>query len=458
MLAIVAFAFAVTDRVAYDAPKVLRAGWVQGKRAPATAKLQIHLLLKPENVAALEATLLEVSDPQSPRYGKHLSNEAVHALVAPSSSAFRAVSAFLSEHGVVASNATMNGDILKIASIPVATAERMLGCEYYEFHHADGTTALRTPSYSLPRAMRPFVAAVSPTVMLPPTTKPIRTPSHPDALLNTPKSLRKLYGVGETQGKATANKQAVTGFIGQTYSKGDYGEFKKILFNATALGYTLVGAPGGNLKSVGDDGGASLLGGIEAMLDAEYITAMGSNIATEFWGFKKSDPKGPDPDSFLDWLGLVSNTSDAAVPKVISTSYGEDESGTPLDYADRINVEFMKAGARGISLLFASGDSGAVAQSPQGSKCTFEAKWPAASPYVTAVGGTGGIGGESAVGLSSGGFSDRWKRPKWQQAAVDAYLAEVNLTKNKPYINSTTGRAFPDIAAQAVDFMTVGTA
>ena len=138
---------------------------------------------------------------------------------------------------------------------------------------------------------------------------------------------------------------------------------------------------------------------------------------------------------------------------MISTSYGEDESTTPLDYADRINVEFMKAGVRGISLLFASGDSGAAPQTANGT-CMFEAKWPAASPYVTAVGGTGGIGAtESAASLSSGGFSDRWARPAWQNASVETYLKTATLPEK--YIRSTAGRGFPDISAQAVDYLVV---
>ena len=54
-----------------------------------------------------------------------------------------------------------------------------------------------------------------------------------------------------------------------------------------------------------------------------------------------------------------------------------------------------QAGARGISLLFASGDSGVASVSggcastacPAGKGC-FVPKFPAGSPYVTAVGGT----------------------------------------------------------------------
>jgi uncharacterized protein YjbI with pentapeptide repeats len=63
-------------------------------------------------------------------------------------------------------------------------------------------------------------------------------------------------------------------------------------------------------------------------------------------------PDNPQNEPFLKWLGVVSNTSDAAVPKLFSTSYGEDETSVSTAYADRINIEFVKAGARGISLLY----------------------------------------------------------------------------------------------------------
>ena len=99
---------------------------------------------------------------------------------------------------------------------------------------------------------------------------------------------------------------------------------------------------------------------------------------------------------------VASSTGDEDVPKLFSTSYGEDESSWSLPAATRLNTEFMKAGARGISLLFASGDSGAGGTSPKGCPGKqFVPKWPAGSPYVTAVGGTGGDRGEEAAGLSS---------------------------------------------------------
>ncbi len=47
---------------------------------------------------------------------------------------------------------------------------------------------------------------------------------------------------------------------------------------------------------------------------------------TGFWGYSglsKSGQAGDEP--FLSWLAQVANTTDADVPLVFSTSYGEDE-------------------------------------------------------------------------------------------------------------------------------------
>lgn len=45
----------------------------------------------------------------------------------------------------------------------------------------------------------------------------------------------------------------------------------------------------------------------------------------------------------------------SAVPWVHSVSYGDDEDSLSLAYMERVNVEFMKAAARGLTILFASG-------------------------------------------------------------------------------------------------------
>ena len=265
--------------------------------------------------------------------------------------------------------------------------------------------------------------------------------------LNTPNVLRKLYNVSDADvGVSKSNKQAVTAFLEQYYSAADQAEFN-LLFSRRNLG---------TLLTLKGDATTGTPAGTESVLDTEYITALGAHIHTEFWGFSGRAPGEPENEPFLKWLQLVSNTSDQAVPKVFSTSYGEDEHTVAIEYATRINTEFVKAGARGISLLFASGDSGAAGVHGGCPGGKFVPKWPAGSPYVTAVGGTQGGGlapPETAALIASGGFSDRWPQPGWQSDAVAAYLKMAGVPSASKF--NASGRAFPDLSAQAMSFVVV---
>ena len=103
---------AVADRVAYDAPDAPH-GWVRGDHAAPTEEMHLHFLLQNKNVALLEQKLLAVSDPTHAEYGKHMSNDAVHRLVAPSLEAVRSVRAFIAQHKSAAAASTPNSDILE---------------------------------------------------------------------------------------------------------------------------------------------------------------------------------------------------------------------------------------------------------------------------------------------------------------------------------------------------------
>merc|ERR1712139_136675 len=190
--------------------------------------------------------------------------------------------------------------------------------------------------------------------------------------------------------------------------------------------------------------------GVESMLDIETITGIVGGIEAEFWGYAGTSPDNPENEPFMKWLTAVSSTPDNEVPLVFSTSYGEDENSWSVDAANRLNTEFMKAGARGISLLYASGDEGANCKSGK-----YVPETPSSSPWVTAVGGTKPASGfpapgsEVAIGLSSGGFSNYFAMPDYQKGAAGVYLAEPKVADavTKYHVNRT-GRGFPDIAAQ----------
>jgi len=428
------------------------AKWTELEAAPSNSKLELTFAIRQQGLAELKDTLRRVSDPSSPDYGQHLSLEEVQKLTAPAPENLEKVLNFIRSHGAEPRLATPGGDFVT-ASVTVEVAERMLRAKYMKLGHTlSGHEVLRTPSgYSLPTDVADAVDFVAPTVHIPDVKhRPVAVGGNlgnsSAGLFNTPKNLRTLYSVGSAEGKATGNKQAVTAFLEQKYSGLSLRTFWTMFCSGITCGK-------GEPKLIGD--ATTGIPGTESMLDIETVTGVAGNVESEFWGFSGRSDDNPANEPFVKWLVQMSNTADQDIPKIFSTSYGEDESSWSKPAAERLNVEFQKAGTRGISLLFASGDEGANCK---GSRLTPEG--PGSSPYVTAVGGTTGTrtwpqpGGEAAAGLSSGGFSDYWPMPDYQQNAVAAYLKQSGLPDKKFGYNAS-GRAYPDISAQATNFFVV---
>ncbi|KAA6408359.1 MAG: tripeptidyl-peptidase 1 precursor [Lasallia pustulata] len=152
------------------------------------------------------------------------------------------------------------------------------------------------------------------------------------------------------------------------------------------------------------------------------------------------------------------------LPQTISTSYGDDEQTVPSTYATLACQQFAQLGAGGITLLFASGDSGVgpsgACLSNDGKNTTmFLPSFPAFCPYVTAVGATKDFAPEVAPlgpanNFPSGwGFSNYFPRPAYRDPYVPDYIASLGSQFQGLYNES--GRGYPDIAAQGSRFLTV---
>merc|ERR1712113_380548 len=162
-------------------------------------------------------------------------------------------------------------------------------------------------------------------------------------------------------------------------------------------------------------GGNQQSAGIEAELDIEYIKGVAPDVPlTVIYSSQYS---------LLSWANQITSLSNS--PLVHSVSYGNDEvQQSSRQYMLTCNTAFMKAGAKGISILFASGDQGVCGRSGCGMfmHARFHPDFPAGSPYITAVGGTdfagSSIGDETAWPNGGGGFSDTFAIPDWQKTAV----------------------------------------
>jgi tripeptidyl-peptidase-1 len=166
-------------------------------------------------------------------------------------------------------------------------------------------------------------------------------------------------------------------------------------------------------------------------------------------------------EPYLEWANFA--LAQSSLPQVISTSYGDDEQSVPRSYATTVCGLFAQLGARGVSLLFSSGDYGIGADgtcySNDGKDTpTFLPVFPASCPYATAVGGTRNLpeivvyNPESPY-ISGSGFSNYFTRPSYQDGVVPPYISRLNGKHDRLYNKS--GRAFPGISAQGFHFVII---
>ena len=117
-----------------DASLALPNGWAVIGPSPRDTRLELTIAVKQQRLDELHSKLMAVSDPDSPSYGKHLSNAKIHELIAPRAADLATVRAFLDGHQITSSAA---GDFLT-TTMTVDVAEKLLDARYEEIEHAYG--------------------------------------------------------------------------------------------------------------------------------------------------------------------------------------------------------------------------------------------------------------------------------------------------------------------------------
>lgn len=428
---------------------VPREGWTWAGRAPDSHPLTLYVALKHRNVDVLERVVLEVSDPDSPAYGEHLSMEAANALVEPRFEHKEAARRWLAAAGVDEARvaATSHGDFLVVDTSAEEAGRLLGGVEYHLYRAQSGRTVARLApghSYALPDDAAEAIDFVAPSVLFPRAKQQgpmLNRPRTDDVTLSvTAGFLLELYGVPNTTDPTIvpSNWQAVVSFISQFFRPADVSTYQALFANYTS----------NNISSVFGKNDPSSPGD-EAALDTEILPSVGFNVNTSVFY------NGNEDTPFLSWLVIVNNMT--SIPSVFSISYGDNENALSYAYASRSSAEFAKLAARGVSVLIAAGDSGV------GGNCSasgvFSPDWPATVPTVTTVGGAAfGTPGHFPTGetvdlIGGGGFSDFYPRPSWQNDAIGAYLNSTKLPPAKLW--NATGRGYPDVAAQSEGFVIV---
>ncbi|KAI0718407.1 family S53 protease-like protein [Cerioporus squamosus] len=443
---------------------VAPAGFADVGPASPEQTLTLRFALAQSDPEGLIDALYRVSDPASPTYRQWLSKEQVAQFVAPKAETAEAVNVWLQENGLTATTSSAAGDWISF-EVPVKKANELFGTEFKTFAHQEsGTEVVRTLSYSLPASLQSHVDLVHPTTTFPDpklqssATKakrfiddvPQRLLKRADANSNvciqgtTPACLQELYSIPATPVKNNVTL-GVTVFYG---NEPHYAYLTKFLekyrtdVDASKTNYTFVGWDGG----VDSQNPFAV---VEGDLDIQYTVG----VATGAYVISYQEGNNPQDGvfGFLDETIFLNALDDSELPQVLSTSYAHFENNWDFDITDRICQGYAQLTARGTTLLFASGDSGAGCDFITNTT-DFSPNFPASCPYITAVGGTSGYYPQIGWTGSSGGFSNYFARPSYQDGAVSSYLDNVSGNDPNAGRYNVSGRAYPDLALKADNY------
>ncbi|XP_053312745.1 tripeptidyl-peptidase 1 [Spea bombifrons] len=422
-------------------------GWRHVERVDGSEDVILTFALKQQRVDKLKNLVDQVSDPRSQQYGHYLSLAELSDLVGPSEETLGTVRNWLEKHGIWDCLTVLTGDFLQCRT-QARNAEKLLpGAQFHRYVKGDLSVVRSGTPYSVSPQVAPHIDFVGGLHRFPSHRKVLNSTAAAGFHLGvTPTVLRQRYNLSASDiGRHPNNSQGCAQFLEQYFHPADLSEFM-YLFGRGFSHHSEVD------HVVGEQGGGRA--GLEASLDVEYIMSTGANIST--WVF--SNPgRHESQEPFLQWMILLSNMS--SVPWVHTISYGDDEDTLSVAFMQRINVEFLKAASRGLTILFASGDDGAGCREVVKAKNVFRPSFPASSPYVTTVGGTSfknpfQVTREVTDYISGGGFSNVFPMPQYQVSAVSKYLQSTEKLPPESYYNRS-GRAYPDVAALSDNYWVV---
>ncbi|KAJ7750059.1 tripeptidyl peptidase A [Mycena maculata] len=363
-------------------------------------------------------------DPGHASYGKHLSKDHVKALSRPSNDSLAVVQAWLAANK--ASSVKWSSSQDNVSAV-VSSGKQVVPL-----------------SYSLPEDLFPHVDFVHPAFFGPLRHGAGKFFSHPDVAsslekratpvgLNQsdftscvnvidPPRVRNIYNIGNYTPDASLNNHiGVAGYLdiwagadSLTLYLNDY--LPESIGSNYTFGVLSITGPF-TADDVSDEGNLDTQLAIQVAYPMTYYI---TNSVPPYIPDQNQDGEQPGVNEpYLDFIDYVLALDDP--PTVITTSYGDDEQTVPRDYANAVCQGFAKLGARGVSVLFSSGDEGlGVNDLPTcNNATTFLPDLPASCPYVTVVGecigaALTGYTPQVAQSGSSAGFSYYFDRPWYQ--------------------------------------------
>lgn len=461
------------------------------------------------NQADLEDLVRQISNPRSERYGQFLTYEQLHTLTGRDES-IPHVRRFLHRSGGRNIHLHSNRMWFEV-DLPISTVERIFQTHgMRQYHHDTLGTIYRADSYIIPFELEGHIELITSLVDFPFAKEDHTTWNRQEKkmMMKYHQRKRRLIEDATTSSDVDIDSTTVSTppsvwppgpYMNQTVLNWNYNIRSNTVRNVGTTGSVFeVAGPyesfmPGDLTTFQTLNGISLQnvthfsGGLpdetcasyqcaEPDLDVEMFlgTAQGTNFT--YWT-NQLVPTPPSGNVVLQWLldmQSASASSGTPPPYINSISWGPPESHLTPDVAQRMEAEFARLVAMGCTFLVSSGDDGVNDRTArQGTQsCGFSPQYPAASAWVTTVGGTMGpeygqppvtceadIAHTPAVITSGGGFSIYNAQPSYQTEAVESYISYMSsaglLPPSGPNTYNASGRAYPDISLAANHLHTI---
>lgn len=449
-------------------------------------------LAPPGGEATLDSFTAAVSTPGSATYGHFLTAAQYHRRFDPNRATVAAVTDYLAQHGLQVIGAERFHAYLNVRGT-AAAADRAFGTTLTRYRHGGQTVQAPATDLRLPAKLRSQVLGVTgldtATSRAHPAATPPPLPGPPAGFLNARPCSRYSGQLAATD-------------------EGDY-TTPLPLFDGKRLSYTVCGFVPSQLRgaysveneatgAVAHDGAGQTIAVIDAYAaptiaaDAdEYSTRQGEPtftsgqfdqvLPTGYTDITACEPSGWYGEETLDveaehamapgadiryyaaascddpdLNAALRRVVDDDVASIVSNSYGELESDQDAGSVVAFESVAEQAAVEGIGLDFSSGDDG----DEQADSGLLQTDYPAADPYVTAVGGTStGIGAAGTRTYQTGWGTDKatltkagtWSDPVFAYGSGGGYSTLFPRPAYQLGVlpRSTGSRGVPDLAADA---------
>ena len=477
---------------AIDAVPAWAKGVLPVAHPSATDPVQISLALKGRHPAELSRFVTAVSDPASPTYRHFLTNAQYNRRFAPAAADVATARAWLQRAGFVIDN-TNAGVGLITAHAPTSTVGRLFGTTFGLFRVAGRLLRAPLSTPTMPAALRPIVSTVVGLAQTPAVSNVSPAPGYLNArpcsryygqrvAKNLPKvngkhvpyavcgytigQLRSAYGVDKVRSAGKGATVAVVDAHASRTIVADVNEWSRrngmpALRPGQLSQVTIPGLSDPPVEAEPVFAGQQWQGEESLDIEAVHGIAPAANIVyySALSGFGLDLPFFVGLEPLL--VALAQAVGDGKAD-VISNSWG-GPNDTPLP-VDTLLLDSItnQAAAKGITISFATGDSGDMVAAAGERSANF----PSTSPGVVAVGGTSlrvgkngkriaesywgsegvplGIGAwdfakKAYAGGGGGGVSTAYPQPAWQRGVVPASEATYGGLAHP-------GRVTPDVS------------